>query len=119
MKRFFALSMVFKCVTSVALVSLAGCSMFKVGPEPASNAAWTHWVCDSRATLDWRFADAKRKTVEMRLGGTAQIYRLTTEPGLPGASYTDGVLVFDNKGKEGLAYWAATNDLIGRGCKAL
>jgi hypothetical protein len=28
------------------------------------------------------------------------------------------VLAFHKKGDEGLVYWVATDDLIGRGCKA-
>ena len=35
-----------------------------------------------------------------------------------GALYSDGLLSFHTKGKEGLVYWAANDDLIGRGCQA-
>ncbi len=54
----------------------------------------------------------------MRLGGGDQVYRLKAEPGASGALYSDGMLAFHTKGEEGLVYWVATNDLIGRGCKA-
>ena len=56
--------------------------------------------------------------VDVRLGGGDQVYRLKAEPGASGALYSDGMLAFHTKGEEGLVYWVATNDLIGRGCKA-
>ena len=51
-------------------------------------------------------------------GGGDQVYRLKAEPGASGVLYSDGMLAFHTKGEEGLVYWVATNDLIGRGCKA-
>ncbi|RMU43612.1 hypothetical protein ALP29_201738 [Pseudomonas syringae pv. avii] len=47
------------------------------------------------------------------------MFRLKAEPGAAsGTLYSNNVLAFVNKGSEGLIYWDATNDLIGRGCKA-
>ncbi|MNH39033.1 Membrane-bound lysozyme-inhibitor of c-type lysozyme [compost metagenome] len=54
----------------------------------------------------------------MRLGGADQVYRLKQEPGASGSLYSNDMLAFHIKGEEGLVYWVATNDLIGRGCKA-
>lgn len=71
-----------------------------------------------QAEVLWRFADAQRDQVDVRLGGGDQVYRLKAEPGASGALYSDGMLAFHTKGEEGLVYWVATNDLIGRGCKA-
>lgn len=90
--------------------------------EPVSVAApadnWTTWTCDSQAKVLWRYADAGQKEVDVRLGGGDQVYRLKEEPGALGTLYSDGMLAFHVKGDEGLVYWVATNDLIGRGCKA-
>ena len=54
----------------------------------------------------------------MRLGGGDIVHRLTQEPAASGALYSDGRLSFHTKGEEGLVYWTANDDLIGRGCKA-
>jgi len=80
-----------------ALALLAGCTnlnMFDKKAEPADK--WTTWTCDSQAQVNWRFADQARTQVDVRLGQ----------------------LAFHTKGEEGLVYWVATDDLIGRGCKA-
>ncbi|AIN60563.1 MULTISPECIES: MliC family protein [Pseudomonas] len=104
-------------LAALALATLAGCSLLQPAqPAPADN--WTRWVCDSQAEVLWRFADAQQDAVDVRLGGGDQVYRLKAEPGASGALYSDGMLAFHTKGEEGLVYWVATNDLIGRGCKA-
>ncbi|MBM3110566.1 MliC family protein [Pseudomonas arcuscaelestis] len=103
-------------VALMALAVLGGCSSFTSAPAPTDN--WTRWVCDSQAEVLWRFADSSQQSLDVRLGGGDQVYRLKVEPGASGALYSDGVLAFHNKGDEGLVYWVATNDLIGRGCKA-
>jgi len=101
----------------MALATLAGCSLLQPAQTaPADN--WTRWVCDTQAEVLWRFADPQRDQVDVRLGGSDQVYRLKAEPGASGALYSDGMLAFHTKGEEGLVYWVATNDLIGRGCKA-
>ncbi|MGE8394934.1 MliC family protein [Pseudomonas sp. BIGb0427] len=100
----------------MALAVLGGCASLKPAPAPADN--WTRWVCDSQVEVLWRFADSSQQEVDVRLGGGDQVYRLKPEPSGSGALYSDGVLAFHSKGDEGLVYWVATNDLIGRGCKA-
>ncbi len=74
--------------------------------------------CDSQAEVFWRYADKAQQEVDVRLGGgdivlspQGRTFRLRRAlqrrpPGLP------------HKGDEGLVYWVATDDLIGRGCKA-
>ncbi|EKT4467390.1 MliC family protein [Pseudomonas juntendi] len=104
-------------LASMALATLAGCSLLQ-SPQPAPADNWTRWVCDTQAEVLWRFADATQESVDVRLGGGDQVYRLKSEPGASGALYSDGVLALHTKGDEGLVYWVATNDLIGRGCKA-
>lgn len=106
----------FIAITALAL--LAGCSTFNLFPTAEPNNSWTTWTCDSQAKVLWRYADAGRNEVDVRLGSADQVYRLKLEPGAEGALYSNDMLAFHVKGEEGLAYWVATNDLIGRGCKA-
>ncbi len=86
--------------------------------QPAPSDEWTRWVCDSQTEVLWRFADSSRESVDLRLGGGDIVYRLTQESSGSGALYSDGLLSFHTKGEEGLVYWTANDDLIGRGCKA-
>lgn len=104
MKGMFALA---------ALLALGGCA----GAQAPADE-WTRWVCDSQAEVLWRFADANQEQVDLRLGGGDIAYRLTQEPSGSGVLYSDSRLAFYTKGDEGLVYWVATDDLIGRGCKA-
>lgn len=94
---------------------LGGCASFNQAPV---SADWTHWTCDSQASVDWRYLGTSKNSVEVKLGGSDQVYRLKAEPGASGQLYSDGVLAFHSQGSEGLVYWVATNDLIGRACKA-
>ncbi|NWD72220.1 MliC family protein [Pseudomonas gingeri] len=109
----------------IALVSLAllgGCSSFNLpsflSSKPADN--WTHWTCDSHAEVLWRYVDTTQQAVDVRLASGDQVYRLKPEVGAAesGVLYSDNVLAFHKNGEEGLVYWVATNDLIGRACKA-
>ena len=97
----------------LATAALAGCSS-----QPAAPDHWNRWVCDSQAEVQWRFANGGFDQVDVRLGGDDIVYRLTQEPAASGALYSDGRLSFHTKGEEGLVYWMASDDLIGRGCKA-
>ncbi len=96
----------------MALVLLAGCA----SSQPTEQ--WTTWTCDSQAKVLWRYAEANQSAVDVRLGGGDIVYRLKQEPVETGAFYSSDVLAFHIKGQEGLIYWVANNDLIGRGCKA-
>ncbi|VVP25794.1 hypothetical protein PS838_04081 [Pseudomonas fluorescens] len=106
----------FIAITALAL--LAGCSSLNLFKPAESTGSWTTWTCDSQAKVLWRYTDAARMEVDVRLGGTDKVYPLKLEPGAEGSLYSNDVLAFHIKGEEGLAYWVATNDLIGRGCKA-
>lgn len=97
-----------------ALVLLGGCTVFKPAPQVDP---WTRWVCDSKAEVNWRYTDAANKAVDVRLNQSDQVFRLQAEPGGIGELYGNGVLSLAKNGDEGLVYWTATNDLIGRGCK--
>lgn len=98
---------------TAALLLLGACAS-----RPAPSDEWTRWVCDSQAVVLWRFADASREVVELRLGDDASVHRLQLEPTGSAALYSDDVLAFHTKGEEGLVYRVADDDLIGRGCKA-
>jgi len=100
-----------KATIVIALLILTGCAGRAAEP-------WTHWVCDSGAEVSWRFADDDRDQVEVRLAADQAIHRLQQEPAGSGALYSDGRLSLHVSGEEGLVYWTASDDLIGRGCKA-
>ncbi len=96
----------------MALVLLGGCA----SSQPTD--AWTTWTCDSQAKVLWRYAESNQSAIDVRLGGGDIVYRLKQEPVETGAFYSSDVLAMHIKGQEGLVYWVANNDLIGRGCKA-
>jgi membrane-bound inhibitor of C-type lysozyme len=103
-----------KSIVLLALAaSLGACS---ITPEPQGE--WTRWVCDSQVEVYWRPDGSLARGVEVRLGAGDMLYHLTPEPSGSGALYSSNVLAFHTKGAEGLLYWVANNDLIGRGCKA-
>nr|WP_244158135.1 MliC family protein [Pseudomonas flavescens] len=93
---------------------LAGCA----GKEYADSQAWNHWVCDSQAEVFWRYADSAHEKVDVRMGGSDVVHRLSQEPSGSGVLYSDATLSFHTKGEEGLVYRTANDDLLGRGCKA-
>ncbi|MDR6959956.1 membrane-bound inhibitor of C-type lysozyme [Pseudomonas brassicacearum] len=105
-------------IAVVALAMLAGCAQLGLSLSSESADNWTTWTCDSEAKVLWRYTDTAHKEVDVRLGGADKVYRLKLEPGAEGSLYSDDMLAFHVKGEEGLVYWVATNDLIGRGCKA-
>ncbi len=92
---------------------LGGCAS-----QQGDSDHWTRWVCDSQAEVLWRYVDAGQSIVDLRLGADDVVHHLEKEPASDGAFYTDGRLAFDLRGDQGLVYWVATDDLIGRGCKA-
>ncbi len=107
-----------KALIAVAMLGLlGGCADLHLLKSPTTDN-WTTWVCDSQAQVLWRYTDDSRKAVDVRLGGDDQVRRLKLEPSGSGSLYSDDMLAFHVKGEEGLVYWVATNDLIGRGCKA-
>ena len=104
-----------------AMALTSGCGGIGLGVGGAQAPApqdWTHWVCDSEVSVQWRYVDAGHRQVDARLEPKAQVYHLRSEPGPDGQLYSDGVLALHMQGSGGLVYWVATNDLIGRGCKA-
>ncbi|MFC6296931.1 hypothetical protein GNF76_14260 [Pseudomonas sp. CCM 7893] len=106
-------------IALAALALLAGCSNLNMFDSKATpQDKWTTWTCDSQAQVVWRFTDASHSQVDVRLGGSDQVYRLKQEPAASGVLYSNAQLAFHTKGEEGLIYWVATDDLIGRGCKA-
>lgn len=106
-------------IAVAALAALSGCASLGGSSAPVQDT-WTRWTCDSQAEVLWRYADSSQQAVDVRLGGGDQVYRLKPEVGAvdTGVLYSDNVLAFHKKAEEGLIYWVATNDLIGRACKA-
>ncbi|MDI2592466.1 MliC family protein [Pseudomonas sp. N3-W] len=104
-------------IAVAALVLLAGCANLNLFTPATPADHWTTWTCDSTAKVLWHYTDDSRKEVDVRLGGADQVYRLKLEAGADGSLYSNDMLAFHIKGEEGLVYWVATNDLIGRGCK--
>lgn len=105
----------------LAAVLTSGCSGIGLGlggGHVSSAEAWTHWVCDTQASVQWHYVDAAQTRVDARLAPSDQVYHLRAEPGGDGQLFSDGVLALHVQGSTGLVYWVATNDLIGRGCKA-
>ncbi|MDQ0737299.1 MliC family protein [Pseudomonas sp. W4I3] len=105
-------------IALAALALLAGCSSMNMFDKAEPEGKWTTWTCDSKAEVNWRFANAARTEVDVRLGGSDQVYRLKQDVAASGVLYANDQLAFHTKGEEGLIYWTATDDLIGRGCKA-
>lgn len=101
-------------IALATLAVLGGCASMKA---PEQGDTWNRWICDSKAQVHWRYVGQIKAEVDVRLNESAQVFRLKAEPGTP-SLYSNGVLAFNNKGDEGLVYWEATDDLIGRGCKA-
>jgi hypothetical protein len=99
---------------AATLLAVGGCSYFQ--PTPVASG-WTHWVCDSQVSVQWRYTDTARSGVEARIEPGSEVHRLESEPGSGGQLYSDGVLALHVQGSGGLVYWVATNDLLGRGCK--
>nr|WP_244308955.1 MliC family protein [Pseudomonas duriflava] len=93
------------------LAGLTGCAEKAV---PA--AGWIRWVCDSQAEIAWHYVDRSHSIVDLRLNQEQVTHHLEKQPAGSGEFYTDGVLAFHMNGNEGLVYWVANNDLIGRGC---
>ena len=94
--------------------ALAGCA----SQDYAESQPWNRWVCDSQTEVFWRHADSEHEQVDVRLGGSDEVHRLSLEPAGSGALYSDGQLSFHTKGEEGVIYRTANDDLLGRACKA-
>ncbi|HHK3754477.1 TPA: MliC family protein [Pseudomonas aeruginosa] len=99
-----------------AAALLAGCSASSGKP---GGKDWTHWTCDSKAVIEWRYIDGSKNIVDLRLKDEDDVvHHLEQEPAAVGAFYSDGRLGFHLENDEGLVYRVETDDLIGRGCKA-
>ena len=62
-----------------ALALLAGCSSMNLFDKAEPADKWTTWTCDSKAEVNWRFANQDRSQVDVRLGGSDQVYRRKQE----------------------------------------
>lgn len=91
---------------------LVGCAHWKSGPD----APFVRWKCQSQQPIAWRYADAERRTVDLKVGNDPQVHRLRKEPSTQGAFYSDGVVAFHDKGNEALVYRLADDRLLAHGC---
>lgn len=104
-----------KGISMLAFVLLlAGCAHWQSGPE----APFMRWKCQSQNDIAWRYADASRTAVDLKIGSSATIHRLRKEPATRGAFYSDGVIAFHAKGNEALVYQLADDRLLAHGCAA-
>ena len=98
----------------LAALLLSGCAHWQAGPE----APFIRWKCQGQNDIAWRYADASRQVVDLKIGNSATIHRLSKEPATLGAFYSDGAIAFHNKGSEALVYRLADDRLLAHGCSA-
>lgn len=98
----------------LAALLLSGCGHWQSGPD----APLVRWKCQSQQNIAWRYGDAEKQTVDLKVGNSEQVYKLRKEPATRGAFYSDGVLAFHNKGNEALVYQIADDKVLAHGCSA-
>lgn len=98
----------------LAALLLSGCGHLQSGPD----APLVRWKCQSQQNIAWRYGDANKQTVDLKVGNSEQVYKLRKEPATRGAFYSDGVLAFHNKGNEALVYQIADDKVLAHGCSA-
>ncbi|WP_028239161.1 MliC family protein [Stutzerimonas azotifigens] len=96
------------------LVLLAGCGHWQTGED----APFVRWKCASDNDIAWRYANAAKTEVDLKVGSSERAYRLRREPSTYGTFYSDGVLAFHDKGAEALVYRVADDELLAYGCSA-
>lgn len=84
--------------------------------EPVKG--WTHWVCDNGTEVYWRALDDKYAMLDVRLGGSDIVNRLTSQESDSGTLYSDGRLSFRTEGNNGMLFWTTTEREIGSNCRA-
>ena len=55
-------------IALAALALLAGCANLNMFNKAEPADKWTTWTCDSKAEINWRFANQARSEVDVRLG---------------------------------------------------
>jgi len=94
------------------MLATGGCAHWTSGPE----APFMRWKCQGQSYIAWRYADAERRHIELKIGRDEQIHRLKKEPATRGAFYSDGVVAFHDRGNEALVYRLADDRLLAHGC---
>lgn len=84
--------------------------------EPVKG--WTYWICENSTEIYWRALDDQYSMLDVRLGGSDIVNRLTRQESADGSLYSDGRLSFQTKGNEGSLSWTSTERVIGSGCRA-
>jgi len=98
----------------VVALSLAGCGHWQSGPD----APFVRWKCQSQQNIAWRYADAERQSVDLKIGDSEKVHHLRKEPATRGDFYSDGLVGFHNKGNEALVYRLTDDKLLAHGCSA-
>ena len=130
-------SLITGLLTAVMALSLAACSSHsskpgkgetvpyvpEVTPEEQFMAGepvkgWTYWVCDNGTEVYWRALDDKYAMLDVRLGGSDIVNRLTSQESASGNLYSDGRLSLHSEGDSGMLYWTTTEREIGSNCRA-
>ncbi|QGZ28758.1 hypothetical protein GQA94_01280 [Stutzerimonas stutzeri] len=97
-----------------AALLLGGCGHWQSGPD----APFVRWKCQSQDNIAWRYADAGKQAVELKIGNSEQVHTLRKEPATHGAFYSDGVVAFHDRGNEALVFRLADDTLLAHGCSA-
>ena len=97
----------------VALL-LGGCGHWQSGPD----APFVRWKCQSQQHIAWRYANAERNVIDLKIGDSERIHTLRKEPATHGTFYSDGVVAFHDKGNEALVYRVADDKVLAHGCSA-
>ncbi len=95
-------------------VLLGGCGHWQSGP----GAPFVRWKCQSQQNIAWRYADAERQSVDLKIGNSEQVHHLRKEPATRGAFYSDGQVGFHDKGNQALVYRLSDDKLLAHGCSA-
>ncbi|MBE7374386.1 MliC family protein [Pseudomonas lopnurensis] len=93
---------------------LTACGHWQSGPD----APFVRWKCQGQQHIAWRYANADRTAIDLKVGDSERIHSLKKEPATRGSFYSDGVLAFHDKGNEALVYRVADDELLAHGCSA-
>lgn len=97
-----------------ACALLVACAQWQTGPE----APWRTWTCHEPASIRWRYLDANRERLQLRLGEQGTVWVLSREPATTGAYYAGSGVAFHMKNRDSLVYRLQDGQVLARGCNA-
>ena len=101
-------------IALLAALLLGGCAHWQSG----ADAPFVRWNCQGQQHIAWRYGDAGKTSIDLKIGDSERIHALRKEPATRGSFYSDGVLAFHHKGNEALVYRVADDELLAHGCSA-